>query len=114
MKHYRNKEDAVLTETDAKHGFWKMMDEKTGCGSKVWSAIGYNADTEYHFGAVHDDMEVFLVLEGSGWAMIGEAVLPIKMFPCYVAPAGVRHGTRSDSEEHPLRLYWFHAPQLDE
>ena len=114
MKHYRNKEDAVLTETDAKPGFWKMMDEKTGCGSKVWSAIGYNADTEYHFGAVHDDMEVFLVLEGSGWAMIGEEEFPIKKDTCYVAPAGVRHGTRSDSEEHPLRLYWFHAPQLDE
>ena len=114
MKHYRNKEDAVLTETDAKHGFWKMMDEKTGCGSKVWSAIGYNADTESHFGAVHDDMEVFLVLEGSGWAMIGEEEFPIKKDTCYVAPAGVRHGTRSDSEEHPLRLYWFHAPQLDE
>ena len=114
MKHYRNKEDAVLTETDAKHGFWKMMDEKTGCGSKVWSAIGYNADTEYHFGAVHDDMEVFLVLEGSGWAMIGEEEFPIKKDTCYVAPAGVRHGPRSDSEEHPLRLYWFHAPQLDE
>ena len=39
MKHYRNKEDAVLTETDAKHGFWKMMDKITGCGSKFCSAI---------------------------------------------------------------------------
>ena len=113
MKHYRAQKEAPLTETDATHGFWTMMDQSTGCGSKVWSAIGYNADTEYHFGAVHEDMEVFLVLEGSGWATIGQEEFRIEKDMCFVAPAGVRHGTRAESADRPLRLYWFHAPQLD-
>lgn len=113
MKNYRAKKDAPLIVTDAKHGYYKMMDETTGCGGKVWTAIGYNRDTEYHFGDVHDDMEVFLVLEGSGWATIGEEEFHIEKDTCFAVPAGVRHGTRCENEEKPLLLYWFHAPQPD-
>ena len=109
--YYKYKKDAQLNNAQSDHGTWRMLDESFGCAPGVYSAISFYKSEAYRPWEVHDDMESFIVLSGSGWAKVGDEEFRIEKDTCLVAPAGVRHCVKCDDRNDPLVMFWFHAPQ---
>ncbi len=110
MAYYVRKQDVQPRHAELDHGSWPMLDEHNGCAPGVYSAISFYKSVEYRPWEVHDDMEAFLVLSGSGWAKVGDEEFALEKDTCFVAPAGVRHCVKCSSDAEPLMMYWFHTP----
>ena len=73
------------------------------------TGISIYTNTEYINPGVHEDQEGFLVLEGSGWAMIGSEEFKIEPEVSFLAPAGKKHSVRRDPDSVLVKVFWFHA-----
>ena len=59
---------------------------------------------------MHEDEEFgFAVLEGAGWAKVGEEECRIEPDMCFVAPAGVKHRDEADPGSEHVKVCWFHG-----
>ena len=109
-----NKPIVTLEEALARRGdnnrAYKLLTEENGCTNGCRSGITEYSNTEFppHYGA-HDDQEGFYVLEGSGFVKLGDEVYEVKAGDSFVALPGVRHTLKSNSEETPLKVFWFHS-----
>ena len=65
--------------------------------------------TEYNQGGIHEDQEVFYVLEGSGAALVGEVEFPLRPGCCFHVPPRHYHAIKRDSDCPSIRLFFFHA-----
>jgi hypothetical protein len=78
---------------------YRMLNEGNGCVAGFCSGITAYTSTEYHIAPQgHADQEGFVVLEGTGWAKVGDEEQRIGPEDCFIAPAGVPHGVRRDPE----------------
>ena len=110
MSYFKHQEDAVLRNGNSDHGTWPMLDQSNGCPEGVYASISFYQSEEFRPLEVHDDMEAFVVLSGSGWAKVGDECFPLRQNTCFVAPAGVPHCVKCDDAKNPLMMFWFHAP----
>lgn len=65
--------------------------------------------TEYKQGGIHDDQEVFYVLEGTGEALVSEYKFPLRPGDCFHVPPGHYHAIKRDPGCPAIRLFFFHA-----
>lgn len=86
-----------------------VLTDSNGCESGCKAGFTFVYDTEYGKGGVHNDQEGFLVLEGTGKALIGDEEHDIYPGICMIAPKGVRHRFKRDLCSEPVKLFWFHA-----
>ena len=64
---------------------------------------------EYAAPGIHADQEGFIVLEGPGWAIVGEEEFRLEPETSFIAPAGTPHRIRRDPDSVPVKVFWFHA-----
>lgn len=88
---------------------FRMLDEAHGCVAGCCSGINVYTATEYLTPGVHEDQEGFLVLEGTGWAKVGDEEFRIEPEVAYLAPAGVKHCVKKDPGSKVLKIFWFHS-----
>ncbi len=86
-----------------------MLSEAQGCVAGFCSGITYFTDDEYPRPAVHSDQEGFIILEGSGWARVGEEEQRLEPDVCFAVPAGVAHTVKRDPQQKHVKVCWFHA-----
>ena len=65
--------------------------------------------TEFIQGGVHEDQEVFYVLEGSGEALVGEETFPLRKGDCFHVAPGKYHYIKRDESCPSIKLFFFHA-----
>ncbi len=65
--------------------------------------------TEFKQGGVHEDQEVFYVLEGSGEALVGEECFPLREGDCFHVAPGLYHYIKRDEGSPAIKLFFFHA-----
>jgi gentisate 1,2-dioxygenase len=88
---------------------YPLLSEKQGCVKGCCSGINYVYAEEYPTPGVHDDQEGFLVMEGSGWAKVGGEEFRLEPDMCFIAPKGVPHCVKKDSETEFVKIFWFHS-----
>jgi Mannose-6-phosphate isomerase len=88
---------------------YRMLSEKEGCVNGCCSGINYVYAEEYPAPGIHDDQEGFLVIDGTGWAKVGEEEFRIEPDMCYIAPKDVAHCIKKDSEVEFVKIFWFHS-----
>jgi len=67
------------------------------------------SQTEFRQGGIHEDQEVFYVLEGRGEALVGEESFPLRPGDCFHVTPGLWHYIKRDKDSAPIRLFFFHA-----
>ncbi|MBV7273431.1 cupin domain-containing protein [Clostridium thailandense] len=86
-----------------------LLGEKNGCVAGCRTGISIHSKTEWSTNEIHDDQEGFLVLEGTGWAKVGDSEFPIEPETAIMVPAGMVHALKRDPASKPIKVFWFHA-----
>ena len=108
MKYYVNKND-VKGSQGAGHVVYWLLDEKHGCAAGCCTGVSIYELSEYSEPGSHDDQEGFYVIEGSGWARVGDQEFRIEPEGSFVVPAKTEHSLKKDASSGPLKVFWFHA-----
>ncbi len=87
---------------------YPLLDETNGCVAGCCTGITIYATTEYTPNT-HDDQEGFLIIEGEGWALVGEEEFRIEEETSFIVPAGVIHAIKRHPDSKPVKVFWFHA-----
>ena len=77
-----------------------------GCTSGTTVYAGYEFSA--HPG-VHEDQEGFYVLEGEGYARLGDLEFPIEAGDSFIALPGVPHTIKTKPGCQPVKVFWFHS-----
>ncbi len=108
MTYFIHRNDVAPRE-GAGHTSYTMLGEAQGCVAGFSSGISIYTATEYPAAGVHEDQEGFVVLEGTGWAKVGDEERRIGPEMCFVAPAGVPHAIKRDPDSARVKVCWFHG-----
>ena len=95
--------------SDASHTTYPMLDETNGCLAGFSSGISLYTSTGYSKPGVHEDQEGFVVMEGKGWAKVGDEEYRLEPDICFIAPPGVPHTIKRDPESIHVKVCWFHG-----
>ena len=109
MKPYTTLEEALASRKPGKRGY-TLLDGENGCTNGCRCGVSVYDNTEFppDYGA-HEDQEGFLVLEGEGYAKLGDCEFPIKPGDSFIALPKVRHTIRANDESRPVKVFWFHS-----
>ncbi len=88
---------------------YRMLGAQHGCVHGFSCGITVYHSTSYVLDKGHRDQEGFVILEGSGWAKVGDEEQHVVAGDCFMAPAGVDHQLRRDAHTPALKACWFHA-----
>jgi len=108
MSYYVKRNDVKGIKGDGMTGF-PMLNESHGCVNGCCTGIGIYEATEYKTPGVHSDQEGFVVMEGIGWAKIGEEEIKLQSDVSFIVPAGVKHCIKTSSASKPVKVFWFHS-----
>ena len=108
MSHFVNKSDVQGVPMPG-HISYPLLNESHGCVAGFKSGITVYTATEYPSTGVHDDQEGFVVMEGTGWAKVGNEEHRLEPDMCFIAPAGVAHSIKRDPSSRNLKVCWFHG-----
>ena len=86
-----------------------MLKEAQGCVNGCCAGVSVYYTTEYKAPGMHKDQEGFIVLEGTGWAKIGDEEFRLEPNISFIAPVGVKHSIKCDLASNPVKVFWFHA-----
>ena len=108
MKYYVDKKEVTGIPMEG-HVTYKLLNEDNGCIAGCCTGISVYTTTEYPTANFHEDQEGFVVLEGTGWAKIGDQEFKFEPEMSFLAPAGVRHSIKREPNSSPVKVFWFHS-----
>lgn len=108
MKYSVNLKDVKAGRTEPYQSYY-LLKEENGCVAGCRTGISIHSSTDWSVNEIHDDQEGFLVLEGTGWAKVGDSEFPIEPEVAIMVPAGKVHCLKRHPESKPLKVFWFHA-----
>lgn len=109
MTYYINRKN-VSAEEGVGHKVYRLLDEKNGCAAGCFTGVSMYDMTEYSEPGKHEDQEGFYVIEGTGWARVGDQEFRIEPEGSFMVPAQTAHTLKRDRDSDPLKVFWFHAP----
>jgi len=108
MKYYVNTKDVKAIETTGQT-VYKLLNEINGCSGGCYTGITIYALSEYMTPGIHDDQEGFVVLEGTGWALVGDEEFRIEPEMSFIVPARTRHSIKREIGAEYVKVFWFHC-----
>jgi len=108
MSYFVSRKDMHTIPTTG-NASYPMLDASHGCVAGFKSGITIYTATEYGRAGVHDDQEGFVVMEGTGWAKVGDEEYHLQPDVCFIAPAGVPHSVKRDLDAAYVKVCWFHG-----
>jgi len=104
MTYYVHRSDVSAEEgvghASAGHAVYRLLDEENGCAAGCFTGVSMK----------HEDQEGFYVVEGTGWARVGDQEFRIEPDGSFMVPAQTAHTLKKDPDSEPLKVFWFHAP----
>ena len=86
---------------------YSLLGPENGCTGLCRTGITIYYETEYLPARTHPFQEGFYVIEGTGFARVGQREFPLHPGVSFLAPADTPHTVRCVGK--PIRLFWFHA-----
>ncbi len=108
MSFFVDRKDVPSTQGTGQISY-PMLDERHGCVNGFSAGITFYTETEYPPPGIHEDQEGFIVLEGTGWARVGDEEHRLVPDVCFVAPAGTAHSIKRDPDAVHVKVCWFHG-----
>ena len=108
MSYFINKKNVKAVQLSGVVNY-PLLNESHGCTAGFCSGIAIFSTKEYLPPGVHEDQEGFVVLEGNGWAKVGNEEYRLEPEVSFLAPAGVKHSIKRDPESEYLKVFWFHG-----
>ena len=108
MKPFISWEETVNSQQD-KAPNYRLLTADNGCQAGMCSGITVYSSYEYKKPGVHEDQEGFFVLEGEGFAKLGDEEFAIKKGDSFVAGVGVPHAVKTKEGCEPVKVFWFHS-----
>lgn len=109
MKYYVSKKEVERNNNTVGHTVFPLLNEEHGCVAGCCTGISlYNLD-EFPPPGLHDFQEGFIVMEGTGWAKVGDEEFRLEPDVSFIAPAGTKHTIKKDPSVKHIKLFWFHA-----
>lgn len=108
VKFFVDQADISPSKLDT-HEYVPLLTAENGCQAGCRTGLLTYTQLEYITGGVHDDQEVFYVLEGNGKALVGENEFPLYPGICFIAPPGYYHSIKRSVECDYVKLFFFHA-----
>ena len=109
MTYYVNRKK-VSPEEGVGHVVYRLLDETNGCAAGCFTGVSVYDMIEFSEPGLHEDQEGFYVIEGTGWARVGEEEFRIEPEGSFIVPARTPHTLKRDPDSKPLKVFWFHAP----
>lgn len=110
MTFFVNKKDVACEQhPELGHITFRMLNERHGCVAGFQSGISVYTTLNYKTPGMHEDQEGFIVLEGRGWAKVGDEEFRLEPEVCFIAPAGTPHCIKRDPESEHVKVCWFHG-----
>lgn len=108
MKLYVNQADISPIKFE-EYEYIPLLTEENGCQAGCRTGLLMYTQLEYKQGGIHEDQEVFYVLEGTGSALVGES--EFKLYPgiCFIVPPSLYHSIKRDKECDYVKMFFFHA-----
>ena len=91
------------------HVSYPLLKAEHGCLNGFSSGFTIYTATQYTPPGAHEDQEGFVVVEGWGWAKVGNEEFHLEPDTCFIAPAGVAHAIKKDRDSPDLKVCWFHG-----
>ena len=88
---------------------YPLLTAAHGCTNGCCTGISIYSNVGYLKGNSHKDQEGFLVIEGVGWARVGEVEFRIEPDTSFIVPAGVNHVIKRHPDSKSVKVFWFHA-----
>ena len=104
----KDEQEIIFTEADNHKGA-VLIDTLNGAKNGFCMGISYYHWDTFGEPGIHDDQEGFFVLEGTGYAKIGEEVFPIHPGLSFIAHAGAPHTIRKNKDSEPIKILWCHG-----
>lgn len=108
MKYHVHRKE-VLPIVRGTHDTYAMLNTPQGCTNGCCAGISIHSTTDFPEPGVHQDQEGFCVLEGCGWAKVGDQLFALEPEIAFIVPANVPHSLKRSEESVPLKVFWFHA-----
>lgn len=109
MTYYKNKNDVKKIDAGNGHSSFPLLSSVNGCTNGCETGISYYCSTTYTPCAYHDFQEGFMVLSGSGKALVGDEEFYIDNNYSFIVPSNTGHQLKSNDSNIPLVVFWFHA-----
>lgn len=95
--------------TNDTHKSGNLIDASVGAKNHFSIGISEYFTEEFGSMGIHEIQEGFYVLEGTGYAKVGNEIFPIKKGDSFLVPAGVKHVLKKDKESINLKVLWAHG-----
>ena len=73
------------------------------------SHVAFYYSKEYVITGVHEDQEMFYILEGTGWARLGDEEIRLKPGICFLVKPGQVHGIKADADCPGVKAFFVHG-----
>ena len=112
MKYFATMSEGKVSN-NTEHTSIELLSAENGCRDGCCSGISIYYCINYSTASCHEDQEGFFVLEGYGWARVGDEEFKLEPEISFIVPAGVNHCIKSNSSSCPVKVLWFHSAILD-
>jgi len=106
MSIHMHESDILKSKPD---GGVKFIGEANGCTRGFCMGIGVYRSEEYNPPGIHEDQEGFYVIQGEGFARVGDEEFAIKPGTFFVALKGVPHSVKAAKGKGPVKVLWAHG-----
>ena len=95
-------------QQEGRHIYW-LLNARNGCTGGCSMALGCYTSTEFVMTAGHTDQEGFYVLEGTGYAQVGEDAIRLEPGVSFLVKPGLDHAIKRDEDCQVVKALFFHA-----
>ena len=91
------------------HSGGTLIDSSNGAENGFCMGISEYFSEEFGELGIHDDQEGFYVIEGKGFAKVGNKEFFITKGDSFIVKAGIKHVLKKDINANVLKVLWSHG-----
>ena len=108
MELFRMFEPKILKQAMG-HQTCILLDKDNGCVGECMAGMSLYQTEEFPEPQKHTFQEGFYVVEGEGFALIGEEEIAIRAGMAFLVPTGKAHAIRKGKNCSQVQVFWFHS-----
>jgi mannose-6-phosphate isomerase-like protein (cupin superfamily) len=86
-----------------------LINEWHGSTNGFNSIFAVYTSKDFVITGMHEDQEMFFVVEGMGWALIGDKEIPVYPGACWLVPPNTMHGIKCAETSEGIKVFVVHG-----
>jgi mannose-6-phosphate isomerase-like protein (cupin superfamily) len=91
------------------HHIHFLLSDYHGTTNGFNSIYGSYTSKEFVITGTHEDQEMFFVIKGTGWALIGNSEIPVYPGACWLVPPHTVHGIKCAANSESVEVFIVHG-----